>query len=163
MRNSCYIGLGEVHRYISSQYVYQGNGPDHNSGSVGLSERDHHQRRSPDLRPLPPLNTALVTRLLYSIHYTALVTVCCYTALVTATCRRCSSICIDVFLGVFNPRPYGGGVGATPPPPEVFRGIAKKWRRVAPPGFGLPYGANLAQFLAKKIDRVRSGHGAMTS
>ena len=59
-----------------------------------------------------------------------------------------------------NPRPYRGGWCN---PPEVFSGIAKKRRRVAPPGFGLPYGANLAQFLAKKFDPVRLGHGAMTS
>ena len=45
-----------------------------------------------------------------------------------------------------------------PPPPWGFSRIAKKRRRVAPPGFGLPYGANLAQFLAKKIwpGQVRS-------
>ena len=43
----------------------------------------------------------------------------------------------------------GGGVGATP----LLRFFAdsKKRRRYAPPGFGLPYGANLAQFLANKI------------
>ena len=47
-----------------------------------------------------------------------------------------------------NPRPDRGGWCN---PPEVFR------------SFGVPYGANLAQLLEKKIDRVRSGHGAMTS
>ena len=37
--------------------------------------------------------------------------------------------------------------GATP---LRFFADSEKRRRVAPPGFGLPYGANLAQFLAKK-------------
>ena len=37
-----------------------------------------------------------------------------------------------------------------PPPLRFFVDSKKKRRRVAPPGFGLPYGANLAQFLAKK-------------
>ena len=32
-----------------------------------------------------------------------------------------------------------------------FFADSEKRRRVAPPGFGLPYGANLAQFLAKII------------
>ena len=53
-----------------------------------------------------------------------------------------------------------GGVGANPP--CGFSQIAKKRRRYAPPGFGVPYGANLAQLLVKKIDQVRSGHGART-
>ena len=57
-----------------------------------------------------------------------------------------------------NPRPYRGGAS-----PLRFFADSEKRRLVAPPGFGLPYGANLAQFLAKKIDRVSSGHGAMTS
>ena len=43
-----------------------------------------------------------------------------------------------------------GGV-QPPPPPEVFSRIAKKRRRVAPPGFGLHYGANLAPFLQKNL------------
>ena len=30
-------------------------------------------------------------------------------------------------------------------------------------GFWVPYQKNLAQLLLKKIDQVRSGHGAMTS
>ena len=36
------------------------------------------------------------------------------------------------------------------PPPLRFFADSKKRRLVAPPGFGLHYGANLAQFLAKK-------------
>ena len=46
-----------------------------------------------------------------------------------------------------NPRPDRGGA---PPPPWGFSQIAKKRRRVAPPGFGVPNGANLAQLLVKK-------------
>ena len=55
-----------------------------------------------------------------------------------------------------NPRPYRGGGWCNPP--WGFSRIAKKRRRVAPPGFRLPYGANLPQFLAKKIwpGQVRS-------
>ena len=73
-----------------------------------------------------------------------------------------------------NPRPYRGALRfftdseklrfiiREKPPLRFFTDSEKLWR-VAPPGFVLPYGANLAQFLAKKIDRVRSGHGVMTS
>ena len=56
----------------------------------------------------------------------------------------------------------GGGVGATPPPLRFFAD-SEKTAAHAPPGCGVPYGANLAQLLVKKIDQVRSGHGAMTS
>ena len=60
-----------------------------------------------------------------------------------------------------NPRPYkgGGGVGATPP--LRFSRIAKNGG--APPGLGYLMGQILRNFGKKKFDRVRSGHGAMTS
>ena len=51
----------------------------------------------------------------------------------------------------------GGGVGAG------FFTDSEKRRRVAPSGFGVSHGANLAQLLVKKNDQVRSGHGVMTS
>ena len=55
-----------------------------------------------------------------------------------------------------NPRPYRGG-GLVQPTPWGFSRIAKRRRRYAPPGFELPYGANLPQFLVKKNwpDQVR--------
>ena len=54
-------------------------------------------------------------------------------------------------------RMYRGGVGATPPL-RFLADSEKKRRRVAQPGFGLPYGANLPQFLAKKM----TGSGQVT-
>ena len=67
--------------------------------------------------------------------------------------------CLDMHLPAIQrclPSPVQGGVGATPP--WGFSRIAKKRRRVAPPGFRLPYGANLTQFWAKQIwpGQVRS-------
>ena len=49
---------------------------------------------------------------------------------------------------IFQPSPVQGGGWCNPP--WGFSRIAKKRWRVAPPGLGLPDGANLAQFLAKK-------------
>ena len=50
-----------------------------------------------------------------------------------------------------NLRPdRGGGVMQ---PPRFFADSEKKRRCYAPPGFGIPYGANLAQFLVKKLVR----------
>ena len=49
-----------------------------------------------------------------------------------------------------------GGRGWCTPPPWGFSQIAKKRRHVATPGFGVPYGANLAQLLVKK-QLTRSG------
>ena len=51
----------------------------------------------------------------------------------------------------------GGWVGATR---LRFFADSEKTAALRAAGFGLPYGANIVQFLAKKIDRVRSGHGA---
>ena len=51
---------------------------------------------------------------------------------------------------VFLPLTLARTGGLVHPPPWGFSRIAKKRRRVAPPGFGVPYGANLAQFVAKK-------------
>ena len=65
--------------------------------------------------------------------------------------KRNTIVLIALVRKYFNPRPYGF-VGWCPLPHEVFSRIAKKKRwRVAPPGFRLLYGANLAQFSAKKI------------
>ena len=50
-----------------------------------------------------------------------------------------------------NLRPDRGGL--VQPPPWGFSQIAKKLRHVALPGFGVPYGANLAQLLVKKMTR----------
>ena len=47
---------------------------------------------------------------------------------------------------MFNPRPDRG---VYPPPPPRFLADSEKRGRVAPPGFGVPYGANLAQLLVK--------------
>ena len=68
----------------------------------------------------------------------------------------CLLICVQKFqVDILTLARTGGGWCN---PPWGFSRIAKKRRRVAPPGFGLPYGANLAQFLAKKIwpGQVRS-------
>ena len=65
------------------------------------------------------------------------------------------------FVSVWLTLARTGGVGATPPPLRFFADCEKTAGRSAA-GFWatLP---NLAQFWQKKIDRVRSGHGAMTS
>ena len=50
-----------------------------------------------------------------------------------------------------------------PPPREVFCDATQTMRRIVLK-FGIAYGASFAQLLEKKeIDRVMSGHGAMTS
>ena len=46
--------------------------------------------------------------------------------------------------------------------PLRFFADSENRRRVSTLGFGVPYVANLAQLLVKKIDQVRPGHGAMT-
>ena len=61
--------------------------------------------------------------------------------------RDFTAILRILFFTDFNTRPYRG----VHPPPWSFSRIAKTRRRVAPPGFGLPYGTNLAQYLAKKL------------
>ena len=59
--------------------------------------------------------------------------------------------CMCKMIFFLNPRP-DRGVGVTPPL-RFFADSEKKRRRVAPPGFGVPYGANLAQLLVKKMTR----------
>ena len=55
------------------------------------------------------------------------------------------------------------GGGLVQPPPLRFFADSEKTAARSAAGFLGPYGANLAQLLVKKIDQVRSGHGAMTS
>ena len=54
---------------------------------------------------------------------------------------------ITRYTSYVNPLP-DRGAGATPPPPLRF--FADSEKMAAPPGFGVPYGANLAQLLVKK-------------
>ena len=57
----------------------------------------------------------------------------------------------------FNPRQYGGGLVHPPPPLRFFADSEKTAARNAA-GFWLPYGANLPQFLPKKL----TGSGQVT-
>ena len=57
----------------------------------------------------------------------------------------------------------GGGVGATPPPLRFFADSKKTAARSAAGFWATLWGKPCAIFGKKKFDRVRSGHGAMTS
>ena len=64
------------------------------------------------------------------------------------------------FMKHINPRTARGG--RTDPPLRFFRDSFGTARRIGV-RFCTGYGASFAHILVKKIDRVRSGHGAMTS
>ena len=68
-----------------------------------------------------------------------------------------------VELAYFNPRPDRGG-GLVQPPPLRFFADSEKTAALRAAGFwGTLWGKPCATFGKKKIDQVRSGHGAMTS
>ena len=65
-------------------------------------------------------------------------------------------------LNYINPRPYRGG-WCNPPPLRFFADSEKTAARSAAGFWATLWGKPSAIFGKKKFDRVRSGHGAMTS